>query len=78
MVDIAKIPVQADVLGSDGGHVGKVHDIVRPDRIKLAQDDPDAQGQYHVIPVEWVEKIEGSTLTLMRTREEAQRDWQSA
>lgn len=77
MVDVDKIPVQADVLGSDGQHVGKVYDIMDRNKLKLERSDPDAQGQYHLIPLEWVARVDGATVHLVRTCEEAQRDWQT-
>jgi hypothetical protein len=78
MVDVDRIPVQADVLGSDDQHIGKIYDIVDRNKLKLEQSDPNAQGQYHLIPLEWVASVEGATVRLARTGEEARRDWQSA
>jgi hypothetical protein len=43
-----------EVLGSDGAHVGTVDHMESADEIKLINDDPDAGGEDHYIPLAWV------------------------
>jgi hypothetical protein len=45
------------VLGSDGQHIGTV-DTVEGSMIKLTKNDPQAQGQHHYIPLEWVATVD--------------------
>lgn len=47
-----------EVLDSDGQHVGTV-DRVEGDEIKLTKNDA-ADGEHHFVPLDWVERIDGS------------------
>jgi hypothetical protein len=64
------------VIGSDQQPVGTV-DKVEGDRIKLARNDPQAQGQHHYIPADWVERVEGDQVCLRQRAQEARQQWQS-
>ena len=77
MVDATQIKEHAEVVGSDGSHVGTV-DKVRGDRILLTKNDKDAGGQHHSIPSRWLKSVEGSQVRLVKTRDEAEREWQAA
>lgn len=67
----------AEVVGSDGQHVGTV-DKVRGDQIILTKNDRDAGGRHHSIPLSWLTSCEASKVTLNKTAEEAKRLWQDA
>ncbi|MEH3036665.1 MAG: DUF2171 domain-containing protein [Sphingomonas adhaesiva] len=66
----------AEVVGSDGSHVGTV-DKVRGDRIILTKNDADAGGQHHSIPSRWIDKVEDSKVTLSKTADEAKQHWRN-
>ena len=69
-----KVEEHAEVLGSDGEHVGTV-DKVRGDRIILTKSDADAGGQHHSIPSRWLQSAEANRITLRKTAAEAKAHW---
>ncbi|WP_375248751.1 DUF2171 domain-containing protein [Sphingomonas sp.] len=71
-----KVQEHAEVLGSDGSHVGTV-DKVRGDRILLTKNDPDAGGQHHSIPSSWIKSVEDKKVTLSKTADEAKQHWRN-
>lgn len=77
MVDTSQIKEHIEVVGSDGAHVGTVDHMEGGDRIKLTRRDPDAGGQHHFIPLEWVESVEDNRVVLNRTGEDVQAEWQN-
>ncbi|TWI55520.1 hypothetical protein IQ22_01444 [Pseudomonas duriflava] len=78
MVDINSIQEHAEVIGSDGQHIGTVDHMEGSDRIKLTKQDQESQGKHHYIPLSWVKSVEGGKIQLVKTRDEAERDWQAA
>ena len=76
MVDTSQIKEHSEVVGSDGAHVGTVDHLEGSDRIKLTRRDPDAGGQHHFIPVDWVGSVEEGRVVLNHTGEDAQAEWQ--
>lgn len=74
-MDTSAIQEHMAVVGSDGEHVGVV-DGVEGERIKLTRTDPEAGGQHHYIPLDWVDAVEGA-IRLRVSAEEAQQSWQS-
>jgi hypothetical protein len=64
------------VIGSDQQMVGTV-DKVEGERIKLTRNDPQAGGQHHYIPTDWVDSIEGDQVCLRQKAQEARTQWQS-
>ena len=60
-----KVEEHADVVGSDGEHVGTV-DKVRGDRILLTKNDADAGGRHHSIPSSWMQSVDDK-VTLSKT-----------
>ena len=64
------------VIGSDQQPVGTV-DKVEGDRIKLARNDPQAGGQHHYIPADWVDSVDGNQVCLRQKAQEACQQWQS-
>ena len=77
MVDVSQIKEHAEVVGSDGGHVGIV-DHVQNAEIKLTKSDASAGGLHHYIPVDFVHAIEGNKVTLDRPAEEVKREWSTS
>nr|WP_288249077.1 DUF2171 domain-containing protein [uncultured Sphingomonas sp.] len=76
MADASQINEHAKVIGADGVHVGIV-DHVDGDRIKLTKDDSpqtqDGQGaRHHYIPLGLVAEVEGDTVRLSATAQNAQ------
>lgn len=69
-----QVKEHAEVVGSDGTHVGTV-DKVRGDRILLTKNDVDAGGQHHSIPSSWIDKVDEKKVTLSRTADQAKRQW---
>ena len=69
-----RVEEHADVVGSDGEHVGTV-DKVRGDRIILTKKDADAGGHHHSIPSNWLQSADGGTVTLRKTAAEAKARW---
>ena len=76
MVDASQIQEHAEVVGSDGQHVGVV-DNMDGNRIKLTKNDPAAQGQHHFIHLDMVASVEGGTVRLTRTAAQAMDEWGS-
>ena len=76
MADASQIKEHAKVVGADGVHVGTV-DHVDGDRIKLTKNDSpqtqDGQGaKHHSIPLGLVAEVEGDTVRLSATAQNAQ------
>ena len=75
MVDVSQIKEHAEVVGEDGVHVGTV-DHVDGDRIKLTKNDSpqtqDGQGaKHHYLPLGLVAEVEGDTVRLSATGQNA-------
>ena len=77
MVEASQIPEHAEVVGSDGAHVGTV-DHVDKGEIKLTKKDPEAGGLHHYIPVDFVQSVEGNTVRLDRPADEVKREWSTS
>ncbi|WP_082516218.1 DUF2171 domain-containing protein [Sphingomonas sp. Leaf412] len=69
-----QVKEHAEVVGSDGSHVGTV-DKVRDDRILLTKTDKDADGRHHSIPSSWLQSVADDKVTLSKTADEAKRRW---
>ena len=65
-----------EIVGSYGGYVGKV-DKVDGKYIRLAHEDPEAGGEYHFIPLNWVEKVD-SAVHLNQPFDDAMQHWATA
>jgi hypothetical protein len=76
MVDASQIQEHAEIVGSDGQHVGTVEHM-EGGRIKLTRNDPAAQGQHHYIHLDVVASVDGGTVRLTRTAAQAMDDWGS-
>jgi hypothetical protein len=74
MTDLSGIQEHMEVVGSDGGHVGRV-DHLRGDEIELAKMDLGAGLKHHMIPRSWVDTIEDDKVRLSLTKDEAKSRW---
>ena len=74
MIQTSQIREHMEVIGSDGGHVGKVDHVIG-DEIELAKFDFGSGLKHHMIPLSWVDHIENDKLCLNLTKEAAKRAW---
>lgn len=70
-----RVTEHMEVVGSDGGHVGKV-DKIRGDSIILAKNDEDSGGVHHSVPCGWVEEV-GDKVTLNLSADDAKERWRT-
>ena len=47
-----------EVCGSDGAHVGTVDCMQDSNKIVLTRSDPKSGGHHHIIPLDWVDRID--------------------
>ena len=73
MVDASLIQEHLEVVGSDGGHVGRV-DHVHGDTIELAKLDFAGGFKHHMIPVSWVDHVD-EHVHLNITQDDAKTRW---
>jgi hypothetical protein len=74
MVQAEQIREHMEVVGSDGGHVGKVDHIQGTD-IELAKLDLGSGFKHHLIPMTWVEQVEDDKVRLNLTKDAAKAAW---
>ena len=74
MVDITLLKAHLEIVGSDGGHVGRV-DHVLGDTIELAKMDLAGGFKHHLIPVSWVDYVDDDKARLTLTKDEAKAQW---
>ena len=72
-VSASMIKEHLEVVGSDGGHVGRV-DHVMGDQIELAKMDLGSGLKHHMIPVSWVDHVD-EHVHLNMTKDEAKARW---
>jgi hypothetical protein len=65
------------VVGSDRQPVGTVDDV-DGDRIKLAKNDPEANGMHHYIPTDWIDTVDNEQVCLRQDADEVRRQWMDA
>ncbi|MDC7787787.1 DUF2171 domain-containing protein [Rhodoplanes sp. TEM] len=70
------IQAHMDVVGADDLPVGTV-DRVDGDHIKLARTGPEAGGCHHLIPLAWVEEVDGK-VHLSLVSDDAMAQWEPA
>ena len=73
MVHRLQIIDHMEVVGSDGGHVGRV-DHVRGFDIDLTRIDTSTLGRHKTIPMSWVDYVDDK-IHLLRTTDEARTRW---
>ena len=76
MIQSTDIREHMEVVGSDGGHVGRV-DKVMGDEIELTKLDIASGLKHHLIPVSWVEMIDADTVRLNMTKDAAKAAWRT-
>ncbi len=76
MIQPSQIHEHMDVEGSDGGHVGRVDKLIG-DEIELTKLDLGSGLKHHMIPLSWVETIEGDTVRLNMTKDAAKAAWRT-
>jgi hypothetical protein len=76
MIQSSEIAKHMDVVGSDGGHVGRV-DQVMGDEIELTKLDLSSGLKHHMIPLSWVEMIDDDTVRLNLTKAAAKAAWRT-
>ena len=74
MVDVSLIKEHLEVVGSDGGHVGRV-DHVMGDQIELAKLDLAGGLKHHYIPTSWVDYVDDDKVRLTLTEDQAKAQW---
>jgi hypothetical protein len=74
MMQASEIREHMEVVGSDGGHVGRVDHVVG-DEIELAKMDLGAGLKHHMIPLSWVDHMDGDKLCLNMTKDAAKDAW---
>lgn len=73
-VDYTLIREHQEVLGSDGGHVGRVDHVIGGE-IELAKLDLTGGFKHHMIPLSWVEYIDDDHVHLSLTKDQAKEQW---
>lgn len=76
MVQTSDIVVHMEVVGSDGGHVGRVDHVIG-DEIELTKLDLGSGLKHHMIPLSWVDHVEDDTLCLNLTKDAAKAAWRT-
>jgi hypothetical protein len=76
MIQPSQIVEHMDVVGSDGGHVGRVDHLVG-DEIELTKLDLSSGLKHHMIPMSWVDHIEDDTVCLNMTKDAAKAAWRT-
>jgi len=76
MIQSSDIHEHMDVVGSDGGHVGRV-DKVMGDEIELTKLDISSGLKHHMIPLSWVEQVDQDTIRLNMTKDAARASWRT-
>ncbi|MFN3522172.1 MAG: DUF2171 domain-containing protein [Phenylobacterium sp.] len=74
MIQASQIREHMDVVGSDGGHVGRVDHVVGGD-IELAKFDMGSGLKHHLIPMSWVDHLEEGKVCLNLTKDAAKAAW---
>ena len=74
MIQTSDIREHMEVVGSDGGHVGKV-DHVMGNEIELSKLDIGSGLKHHMIPLTWIAQIADEKVQLNLTKDAAKAAW---
>ena len=74
MIHESKILEHMEVIGSDGGHVGKVDRVMGGD-IELAKFDFGSGFKHHLIPMIWADEIRDNKVCHSLTKDAAKAAW---
>jgi len=77
MVQVQQIREHMEVCGSDGEHVGTVDCTKDSNKIILTKNDPKSGGEHHVIPIDWVARIDDK-VRLKKSARDVMAQWQTA
>lgn len=77
MVKAQDIKEHMEVLGADGKHVGTVDHMEGADKLKLTKSDPQSGGQHHLIPLEWIARVDDH-VHLSKPARQVMLEWQVA
>ena len=76
MIQPSEIVQHMEVVGSDGGHVGRVDHVVG-DEIELTKLDRAAGLKHHMVPLSWVDYVDEDTVRLNRTKDTVKATWRT-
>jgi len=74
MINVTQIREHLEVVGSDGGHVGRVDHVVGAE-IELAKLDLGGGFKHHLIPITWVDHVDDDGVHLTLTKADAKAQW---
>ena len=74
MIQASQIREHMEVVGSDGGHVGRVDHVLGTD-IELAKMDLGSGLKHHLIPMTWVDRVQDEKVCLNLTKDAAKDGW---
>lgn len=74
---MGNIKEHMEVVGSDGQHVGKVDCVQGDGSVTLTRSDPSAGGEHHNISKDMIDTVDGQTVRLRVSAEQAKSGWQS-
>jgi hypothetical protein len=74
MINASQIREHQEVVGSDGGHVGRVDHVVGGE-IELAKLDLGSGLKHHMIPITWIDHVDADTVHLTLSKDEAKAAW---
>jgi hypothetical protein len=77
MINAQSIKEHMEVCGSDGAHVGTVDYLEGETTIKLTKSDLKSGGQHHIIPLDWVDKVDDK-VRVKKSAKDAMAEWQTA
>lgn len=74
--NIQDIQKHVDVIASCGTKVGTVDHLEGETQLKLTRSE-DANGQHHLIPTSWINKVKNNQVVLNKNSEEVYATWQA-
>ena len=77
MAHAQDIKEHMEVFASDGERVGLVDHLEGSSSIKLTKDDPGAGGVHHVIPTDWIERVDAH-VHLKKSAKDVRAQWRTA
>jgi hypothetical protein len=77
MADLKLVKEHMEVIASDGEHVGTVDRLEGSSAIKLTKSDPAAGGKHHMIPAEWIDRVD-THVHLSKSAKDVRSQWKTA
>jgi hypothetical protein len=74
---MGNIKEHMEVVGSDGQHVGRVDCVQNDGTVTLARQDPASGGSHHNISKDLIDQVEGETVRLRVSADQARSGWKS-